>query len=128
VNPLISLSIVAVVLLLGIATFHLVATLKQARRTAFALEEFLVSTKPKIEETTDRVNAILRRADGAMSLVEQGVARFTPRGAPRRSGTMDSLMKTLTTVAAVVDGATQIVNLFFQKRQEATKEESHGQQ
>lgn len=124
-HPILAASIVAVVLLLGIATFHLVATLKQTRRTAFALEEFLVSAKPRIEETTDRVNAILRRADGVISTVEQGVARFAPGSAPHRSGMVDSLMKTLTTVATVVDGTTQIAKLFFQNRTKTPKEGSH---
>lgn len=124
-NPLIATSIVSVVLLLGIATYYLVGTLKQATRTARAAEEFLTSARPRIEETTDRLNGILRRADGAMLAVEQGVARFIPSGAQRRFGVMDSVMKTLATVAAVVDGTTQIANLFFQNRGKASREGSN---
>ena len=125
-NPLIAASVLAVVLMLGIATFHLVVTLRQTRRTAFALEEFLTGTRPKIEETADHLNAILRRTDGVMATVEQGVARFAPR--PRQSGAlMDSVMRALSTVSAIVEGANQITALFFQKS-DTTKEGTHGKQ
>jgi len=113
VTSIIAASAVAVVLLLGIATYYLVGALKQATRTARAAEEFLLSARPRIEETTDRVNGILRRADVVMNTVEQGVAAFVPS----RPGTMSAVVKAFTTASAVVTGATQIARLFFNRRE-----------
>jgi len=109
VNSILVGSAVAVVVLLGIATYYLVRTLEQARRTALAAEEFLVSARPRIEEATDRLNGILRHTDEVMSTVEQGVAAF----GRHRSGAITTVMKALTTVSAVIAGASQIARLFF---------------
>jgi hypothetical protein len=109
VNSILVGSAVAVVALLGIVTYYLVRTLEQARRTALAAEEFLVSARPRIEEATDRLNGILRHTDEVMSTVEQGVAAFSRH----RSGAITTVMKAFTTVSAVIAGASQIARLFF---------------
>ncbi len=123
-NTILVGSAVAVVVLLSIATYYLVRTLEQTQRTARAAEEFLLSARPRVEETTDRLNAILRRTDGVMSSVEQGVAAF----GPHRPGAMATVVKALTTASAVVTGASQIASLFFRNRPETQQETPNGQQ
>ena len=57
---------------LCVVAWHLVLMLKQARRTAFAMEAFLESTRPRIEEATDQVNALIGRADRILAVAEKG--------------------------------------------------------
>ena len=46
-----------------VVAWHLVLMLKQARRTALAVEAFLESTRPRIEAATDKLNSLMSRAD-----------------------------------------------------------------
>jgi len=123
---------VVVVAILGIAAYYLVETLKQIRRTARAAEEFFLSARPRVEETSQNLNGLLRRADGMMSSVEEGIAVFTPP----RDGALGTVMKALSTASTVVAGATQFARLFFNDRQasqtgtqpRAEEETGHGQQ
>lgn len=57
---------------LCIVAWHLVLMLKQARRTAFAVEVFLESTRPRIEAATDQLNTLIGRADRILAVTEKG--------------------------------------------------------
>ena len=57
---------------LCVVAWHLVLMLKQARRTAFAVEAFLESTRPRIESATDQLNSLIARADRILSTAEKG--------------------------------------------------------
>lgn len=56
---ILALAAVGFVVVLGILTYHLVLTLKQTRMTARALEQFLIVTRPRVEDTVLQVNQIL---------------------------------------------------------------------
>ena len=57
---------------LCVVAWHLVLMLKQARRTAFAVEAFLESTRPRIEAATDQLNVLIGRADRILAASEKG--------------------------------------------------------
>lgn len=121
---------VIIVVLLGIATYYLVEALRQIRRTARAAEEFLLSARPRVEETSQNLNGLLRRADGMMSSMEEGIAVLTPP----RDGALGTVMRALSTASAVVAGATQVARLFFNDRHasqagtQSEEETGHGKQ
>ena len=58
--------------LLCVVTWHLVLMLKQARQTAFALEQFLVTTRPRVEAATEKLGSLLGRTDRFMAKMEEG--------------------------------------------------------
>lgn len=59
-------------LLFGIITWYLVMTLKQAQRTAHALEQLLLNTQPKLESAMGSLDSLLSRGDRWMAAVETG--------------------------------------------------------
>ena len=54
-----ALAAVGFVVVLAILTYHLVLTLRQTRMTARALEQFMIVTRPRVEDTVLQVNQIL---------------------------------------------------------------------
>lgn len=66
-----SLLSIGAFLMAAIVTWYLVQTLKQAQRTALAMEELLNSTRPNIEAMSEQLRSLLTRADTIVSRVEQ---------------------------------------------------------
>ena len=58
--------------LLCVVTWHLVLMLKQVRQTAFALEQFLVTARPRVEAATENLGSLLGRTDRFMAKIEEG--------------------------------------------------------
>lgn len=67
-----SLMSFGVFVMAAIITWYLVQTLRQAQRTALAMEELLNSTRPNIEAVTEQLKSILTRADAIVDRVGQG--------------------------------------------------------
>ncbi|HET6372281.1 MAG TPA: hypothetical protein VFG76_03175 [Candidatus Polarisedimenticolia bacterium] len=59
-------------ILFGIITWYLVMALKQAQRTAHAMEQLLISTRPGVEAAVGDLRSLLSRADRLMAGAEQG--------------------------------------------------------
>ncbi len=112
--------------LAGVLTWYLVQTLRQAQRTAAALEQFLQATRPGIEESAERLRTILGRADRVMASVEEGgesvrtairglTAPFTGRttaGRSRGDGESSWWLQLPTLVSTLVLGFSQVMNIF----------------
>lgn len=67
-----SLMSIGVFVMAAIITWYLVQTLRQAQRTALAMEELLNNTRPNIEAMTEELKSLLTRVDTIVGRVEQG--------------------------------------------------------
>src|SRR5262245_60433534 len=63
---------VGVFLLLCVVSWHLVLMLKQARQTALAVEQFLVTVRPKVETAADQIGTLAGRANTFLESAEEG--------------------------------------------------------
>ena len=66
-----ALAAVGFVVVLAILAYHLVLTLRQTRMTARALEQFLIVTRPRVEDTVLQVNQILGHTNRIVEEAEQ---------------------------------------------------------
>jgi len=58
--------------LLCVVSWHLVLALKQTRQAAIAMEQFLISTRPRVEVATERLGSLIGRTDRVLSSFEEG--------------------------------------------------------
>lgn len=56
--------------LLCIVSWHLVLTLRQTRQAALAVEQFLVSVRPRVELATERLGSVIGRTDRVLASLE----------------------------------------------------------
>lgn len=66
-----ALAAVGFVVVIAVLVYHLIITLRQTRQTARALEQFLVVTRPRVEDTVLQVNQILGHANRIVVQAEQ---------------------------------------------------------
>jgi hypothetical protein len=78
-----ALAAVGFVVVIAVLVYHLVITLRQTRQTARALEQFLVVTRPRVEDTVLQVNQILGHANRIVVQAEQADSGRTAAGVVR---------------------------------------------
>ena len=101
-----ALAALGFVIVLAILTYHLVLTLRQTRMTARALEQFLIVTRPRVEDTVLQVNQILAHTN---RIVEEAEHAETGRVASH-------LVRRLGHLAAYAKAGMQAVQMFKRLR------------
>ncbi|HKY30966.1 MAG TPA: DUF948 domain-containing protein [Candidatus Polarisedimenticolia bacterium] len=66
-----ALAAIGFVVVLAVLSYHVIITLRQARQTARAAEQFLLITRPKVEDTISEVNRILGHANHMLLQAEE---------------------------------------------------------
>ena len=59
-------------LMAAIVTWYLVQALRQAQRTALAMEELLNATRPNLEAMSEQLRSLLTRTDTIIGRMEEG--------------------------------------------------------
>lgn len=75
--------------LASIITWYFVQALRQAQRTALAMEELLVDARPRLQATTDQIRSVLARADALLDRADKetsGLGGFLGAAAQFASG------------------------------------------
>jgi hypothetical protein len=78
-----ALAAVGFVVIIGVLAYHLVITLRQTRMTARALEQFLIVTRPRVEDTVLQVNQILNHTNRIVVQAEMSDSGRTAAGVVR---------------------------------------------
>ena len=99
-----ALAAVGFVVVLGILTYHLVLTLRQTRRTARALEQFLVVTRPRVEDSVLQVNQILLHTNRIVEQAERSDSGRVASGFVRQIGHLAAYARAAMQAVHVVKG------------------------
>ena len=126
---IIALAAVAFVVVLGILTYHLVLTLKQTRMTARALEQFLIVTRPRVEETVLQVNQILSHTNRIVLQAEQTDSGRVTAGLVRGVSHIVAYARAGAQAMQLIKGLTSTLRETWQgSRRESRRERpGHGQ-
>ncbi len=132
-NPTAILSFGAL-LMAAIITWYLVQALRQAQRTALAMEELLNSTRPNIEATSAHLRSLLTRVDAIVGRVEEsgtglggliGIAAQAVAGwKAGAGGPQSTLSQLLTMISAIAVSIQQTWSIIAGRKTTPDKERS----
>lgn len=108
-NAIFAAVAVGVFLLSCVVSWYLIQTLRQARATALALEQFLNGARPRVEAAADQLRSLMSRTDRILTTVEEGggaVGAILAAVGKAVDG-WKAGFQTISTVSALVAGAVQ---------------------
>ena len=122
-----ALAAIGFVIVLSILTYHLVLTLKQTRMTARAAEQFLIVTRPRLEDTVLQVNQILSHTNRIVLQAEQTDSGKMTAGLVRNVSHIVAYARAAVHAMQLVKGLkSTLVETWHESRRESRRRERPG--